>query len=169
MRLIFKITLAILLSWSQLLTAQKVDVKIASGLVAINEKCALLNNEKITLTLDSIAKQNTRFSITFTGTAIKSSDYATNLPDTVLFATGDLTKSFDLTVFNDGVEEGVETIIIIAKSNTGFSDTLILTIHNNIARILTTQDTFRKCSNEPFELKVSRVPRSSITWFPAGI
>lgn len=169
MRLIFKITLAFLLCWSQFLTAQKLDLSLASGLVAINEKCALLNNENINLVLDSAAKQNIRFVISLGGTAIKSSDYATNITDTVLFSVGDKTKSFDLTVFNDGVEEGDETIVIIARSNTGITDTLSLLIHDHIARILTTQDTFRKCSNEPFELKVSRVNRSSITWLPTDM
>lgn len=169
MRLIFKITLGFLLCWSHLLSAQKLDISLASGLVAINEKCALLNNEIIQLVLDSAAKQDIRFAIILGGTSVKSTDYATNIPDTVLFATGDRTKTFDLTVFNDGSTEGDETITIIARSNTGITDTLVLTINDHIARIQTTQDTFNKCSNEPFELKVSRVGRSSITWFPADM
>jgi len=169
MRLIFKITLGFLLCWSQLLTAQKLDISLTSGLVAINEKCALLNNERIQLSLDSAAKQNIRFAISLGGTAVRSTDYATNLTDTVSFNIGERTKSFDLTVFNDGTTEADETIRIIARSTTGITDTLILTINDHIARILTSQDTFRKCSNEPFELKVSRVNRSSITWFPADM
>lgn len=169
MRLILKLTLAFFLCWSQLSYAQKIDVSIASGLSAINEKCASLIIEKINLTLDSAAKQNTRYTVTLAGTATRVTDYTTNLTDTVLFTTGQQTKAFDLTVLNDGIEEGNETILIIARSNTGQADTLRLTINDHVARITTPQDTFRRCSNEPFEIKVSRVSGSTITWIPADL
>ncbi len=153
----------------QFVFAQKIGISLASGKETVNEKCGLLNNDQLVFTLDSVARQNTRFVINLSGTATRGTDFATNLTDTILFTTGQQSRSFDLTVFGDAFEESEETVVVIATGQDGFADTFRITIQDHIARILTSQDTFRQCCNEPFKLNLYRAAGSVINWFPADM
>ena len=167
---IFRLSFILLVSFLSLsLHAQKIKISIASGLKEINEYCSLLNNEKIQFKLDSVAKSNRLYLIRYAGAATKGLDYATNTPDSLKFAIGDSVKLFDLSVFNDFIEEGQEEIILIATGATGTSDSLIVKINDHIFKILTTQDTFSKCSNEPFTLPTQSVTGSNLTWSPSDL
>lgn len=166
---IIRLALALSILFASLtVSAQKIKVSVASGLKEINEICALLNNEKLQFKLDSAAKTSKTYLISFKGTASKGSDYATNTPDSVIFKTGDSVKLFDLTVFNDMIEEGQEEIDVIATGSAN-SDTLRVKINDHVIKILTTQDTFSKCSNEPFILPIQLVNGGNISFSPADL
>ncbi|MEP7268466.1 MAG: gliding motility-associated C-terminal domain-containing protein [Saprospiraceae bacterium] len=150
-------------------SAQKVTINLASNLTEVNENCSLLNNEKIQFKLDSAAKASTVIKIKLVGTAQRGSDYATNLEDSIVFAKGDSVKLFDLTVFNDGIEEGQEEILIISTNAAGKNDTGRVKINDHILQILTSQDTFSKCSNEPFDVPIKLVSGAQLEWNPVDL
>lgn len=168
MRIARLFLLLFLSMWLLPSSAQKIKVTLASTLKEVNEQCALLNNEMVQFKLDSIAKTGIVYNIRLSGTASKGNDYATNMPDSIRFNIGDSVKLFDLTVFNDRIEEGAEQIIIIA-SRANNSDTFTLNIVDHVIRILTTQDTFRVCSNEPFNLPIQKSTGATLTWNPADL
>ncbi|MEO5582213.1 MAG: gliding motility-associated C-terminal domain-containing protein [Saprospiraceae bacterium] len=163
MRIVRLFILLFLSAYSLVLSAQKIKVSIASNITEINEICGLLNNEKIQFKLDSVAKTNRLYLIQFKGTATRGSDYATNTPDSLKFAIGDSVKSFDLAVFNDGLEEGQEEILVITTGTIG-ADTLRIKINDHIFKILGNQDSFSQCSNEPFTVSVQSVTGASLSW-----
>lgn len=148
---------------------QKVKISLLSGLTEINEKCSLLNNERIQFKLDSVAKADFSIQVTLSGSAERGSDFATNVTPTVAFSKGDSVKSFDLTVFQDAFEEAQEEILIISTTSGGRKDTLSIKINDRIFRILTTQDSFTRCSNEPFNLPIQLVNRGNLTFSPADM
>lgn len=148
--------------------AQKVKVSLQSGAKAINENCALVNNEKIQFALDSKAKIASTYKITLGGTATNTIDYVTNLTDSIVFNIGDSVKLFDLSVFNDKIDEGPETIIIRAI-NPMNSDTLLLTINDHILQFAFVQDTFTQCSNAPFNLHINQALGANISFTPNDV
>jgi hypothetical protein len=166
---IARLFLLLLISFYSIgLSAQKIKVTLASNLKEINEQCALLNNEIIRFKLDSVARTTRLYLIQFGGSATKGSDFATNTPDTLRFAIGDSVKNFDLTVFNDFIEEGQEEILVLAVGPAG-TDTLSIKINDHVFKILTTQDSFSKCANEPFVLPVQSVTGASLSWSPGDM
>lgn len=169
MRIARSFILFLLFAWSLQSSAQKIKVSLASTLREVNEICALLNNEKIQFKLDSAARASLVYRISLSGTATRGGDYATNTPDSIIFSIGDSIRIFDLTVFNDRIEEGAEQIIIIASAPNRISDTFRLSIVDHVVKIATTQDTFRQCSNEPFNLPVIKGLGATLTWNPADL
>lgn len=148
---------------------QKVKISLTSGLTEINEKCSLLNNEKIQFKLDSAAKSAFSLQVVLSGSAERGADFATNLIENIPFLTGDSVKIFDLTVFQDAVEEAQEEILVISTTPLGRKDTLSIKINDHIFRILTTQDTFTRCSNEPFNLPLLLVNRGVLSFSPTDM
>ncbi len=148
---------------------QKVKISLTSGLTEINEKCSLLNNEKIQFKLDSAAKSAFSLQVLLSGSAERGADFATNLIENIPFLTGDSVKIFDLTVFQDAVEEAQEEILVISTTPLGRKDTLSIKINDHIFRILTTQDTFTRCSNEPFNLPLQLVNRGVLSFSPTDM
>lgn len=149
--------------------SQKISISLVSKLTELNESCSLVNNDNIQFKLDSLAKSDVSISVSLSGTAERGIDYATNIPETVLFSRGDSLKTFDLSVFNDSREEAQEQITIITTTPAGRKDTFNIKINDQIFRILTTQDTFTRCSNEPFTLPISLVNRGTISITPSDM
>lgn len=67
----------------------------------------------VTVTLSSADAAAISVPVTLSGTAIKDADYTTNFPETIEFAAGETTKTFNIAVLlNDPKGEGDETVVV---------------------------------------------------------
>lgn len=67
----------------------------------------------VTVTLSPAAAEAITVPVALTGTATLSSDYTTTAPASLVFAPGEVTKTFDITVIDDALKgEGNESVIV---------------------------------------------------------
>lgn len=76
------------------------------------------------------------------GTATPGSDY-TSLPDSIVFLPGDTAASFPITVADDGITEGGETIIVALEfgCSSDLSDSIVVFIYDDIPLEVVPSDT----------------------------
>ena len=142
MRIVRLVLLFIFCSLNHLLDAQKIDIALVDNSTEINELCPL---SRIRFKLDSTAKSPYSVVVKIGGNAIAGVDYTHSIPTTIIFAIGDSSKDFDLMPIFDGIEEGLETIIITALGQNQSADTLNISIKDHIIKILGVQDSFNRC------------------------
>lgn len=161
MRIVRLVLLFIFCSLNHLLDAQKIDIALVDNSTEINELCPL---SRIRFKLDSTAKSPYSVVVKIGGNAIAGVDYTHSIPTTIIFAIGDSSKDFDLMPIFDGIEEGLETIIITALGQNQSADTLNISIKDHIIKILGVQDSFNRCSNEPFTISTTSAEKAILTW-----
>jgi len=75
---------------------------------ALYEECVTTNN--ITFTIPQAQGSNYSFDVTWGGTATPGADYG-NLPTTIMIPAGQTSVTIPVSIYTDGLTEGVETII----------------------------------------------------------
>ncbi|MFN3938994.1 MAG: choice-of-anchor L domain-containing protein [Chitinophagales bacterium] len=100
------------------------------------------------------------------GKATTRLDY-TALPDSVVFLPGEISASFPVTIFSDGLAEGMETIVIALEfgCTSDLSDSIIVEIYDNIPLTVTPIDT-TVCAGTGAVLTAAG--GLTYSWSPAG-
>lgn len=142
-----------------------------SGIDYLVEECTIIPDELfIGLSLEQ--DDTVTYNVVVTGTATPGVDYEVDLPNTITFVPGDVGFTFPIVPLPDGIDEGIETLIIQLTNNFGCGDVvveeLIVEIHDNLlVEIFAGQDTAFVCEGNP--IQVDAVGATSYFWMPPGI
>ncbi len=129
------------------------------------------NTDQLDLNLTNPLGQDLTLTVQIQGTATQGTDYTLTIPSTVTFAAGQTNMSFPITVINDGIMEGVETIEVkfIYDYGCGSSDFATITIEIDDApnfEAVNGQDTLFLCAGASIQLSAEGA--TSYSWSPAG-
>ncbi|MDA9774603.1 choice-of-anchor L domain-containing protein, partial [Saprospiraceae bacterium] len=104
-----------------------ITAKFTSGLDYFVEKCVGISGDTIQLKLSDAVDNEQVYTVTIGGTANNPADYDLNIPDTIVFAPGQIEFNFPIFIFDDDIEEGEETITITLFRNFGCGDIEVVT------------------------------------------
>lgn len=137
-----------------------------SDLTYLSEGC---NNTdaNFTFVLSQLASQPITFIVEFSGTATKDLDYTTTIPDTVRFATGQLTEQYQIKILADAVADDNENIHIKIRSTDGvYNDSVDINVYETLHLDFNPADIIYNCNGEGVPIKVSGA--QSYSWTPTS-
>lgn len=100
----------------------EITAKFSSGLDYFVEKCVGTSGDTINLILSEAVDTEEIYTVVIGGTAIDPDDYSLDMPDTIVFAPGQIEFNFPIVIFDDDIDEGEETLIISLFRNFGCGD-----------------------------------------------
>jgi len=129
------------------------------------------NSDQLDLTLTNPLNQDLTLNVVIQGTATQGTDYTLNIPNTITFPAGQTDMSFPITVIDDGMLEGLETIIVsfIYDYGCGSTDFATVTIEiDDTPNFQATNglDTVFVCAGSSIQLSAEGA--TSYSWSPAG-
>ena len=129
------------------------------------------NTDQLDLNLTNPLGQDFTLNVQIQGTATQGSDYTLTIPNTITFPAGQTNLSFPITVINDGIMEGQETIEIkfVYDYGCGSSDfaTIIIEIEDTPNfEAANGLDTVFVCAGSSLQLSANGA--TSYSWSPAG-
>ncbi|MFN0015834.1 MAG: choice-of-anchor L domain-containing protein [Saprospiraceae bacterium] len=107
--------------------APELSVEFASGLDHFIEGCSGTDDELI-VRLSKPKTKTVSYTITIGGTATPGTDYALNIPATIVFQPGDTELAFPIIPLPDGLSEGTETITITLSNDFGCGSVVFQTL-----------------------------------------
>lgn len=134
-------------SYAQL---QSIEGNLSSGSEISVESCA----DTLALTLSSRVLEDTAFfEVLISGSANRDDDYLIDLPDTLLFTSGQIEQSFTFSFVADGIDEGVESIIIAFRNiDTRENFAFTLSLYDEIPLSISAPNTDTACLKNAFQL-----------------
>ena len=129
------------------------------------------NPDELNLNLSNPLGEDLTLQLQITGTADQGTDYTLTIPNTITFAAGQTNMNFPITLLDDGISEGTETIELNFTYDFGCGAsnfaTIIIEILDDPQFMATNGvDTLFVCSGNSIQLDASGA--SSYTWTPAG-
>jgi len=88
------------------------------------------SNAIVTFSIPQPVNQPVTVNYTIGGTATNGVDYAP-IPSQVTIPAGQTQTSISINFANDGIEEGVETVILIVQTSPCSQDTIVIEVHDN--------------------------------------
>ncbi len=98
----------------------------------------------MTLSIPNPVAINTTVNYTLGGTATNGTDY-TGFPSSIVIPAGQTSTSFNITAFEDGIPEGVETIIVNVDITPCSTETFIIEIHDAQPLVVNTSNNVSVC------------------------
>ncbi len=151
-----------------------VSTAFGEGIDYLTEGCesGVAATDSISIGLNGAPDRNITYRVRLGGTAERGIDFTTDLPDSVTFGAGQLSRRFAITPIDDGVVEGSETIIIELFNDFGCGEvsfgTLEIALREDIeVAILPERDTLSVCPNEGFQLEATGA--ESYIWTPSAL
>ncbi len=134
-------------------------INFASGVDYLIEDCTGMDDELL-ITLSTALPDSTTYDVNISGTAVEGVDYILDIPDQVTIAPGETQLSFPIFPLSDGIDEGLETIVIELTTNFGCGDVQVSEVTVNLADapivdIFAGLDTAFVCNNECIMLEVN--------------
>lgn len=128
-------------------TTPEIGFKSGIGLDGLIEQCSN-NADNLIIKLNGSSTKNETYIVTISGTANQGIDYITTLPNVLNIPSGTTEVSFPISIINDNITEGEETITISISKDFGCGLKTIasktISIKDNIS--LDIQDTVNVCS-----------------------
>jgi len=128
-------------------------------------------NDMLNLNLSNPLAEDLTLQVNIAGTATSGADYNLNIPNAITFPAGTTNLSFPITVVNDGMSEGTETIEINCIYDFGCGEfdfaTFVITIEDapNFSAA-NGQDNLFVCEGESIQL--TSMGAVSYSWSPSG-
>lgn len=135
------------------------DISFTNGLDYFVESC-LGTNDFISIELDQPLDEDISFDIDIQGTAIQGVDYILNIPSEITFPAGTTLLTYPISIIQDGIMEGTESISIILLKDYGCGimdvDKISIEIVDELEVNLDIEkDSISVCSGFPLELTAS--------------
>ena len=149
-----------------------IAVDFNSGIDYLAEACTFLDDQ-VVVTLPSPLAEDFTANVNIGGTATLGDDYILNIPAPITIPAGETSLSFPLTVQNDGVPEGTETIELSLTGDYGCGTVVFSEIEIEIkdqleVNILPDQDTVFVCDGI-FTVNLEVTGASSYSWSPPNV
>ncbi len=148
------------------------SVTYNSGIQYLVESCVTMP-DVINISLSKELENPVTYEVVLSGTATHGVDYSLNLPGTITFVTGQEVFSFDISVINDLLQEGTETITIQLVSDFGCGATTVadmeLLLYDQLAVAILDEgpDTLLVCAGAGIQLQATGA--QTYAWQPANI
>jgi gliding motility-associated-like protein len=108
------------------------------------------NNASITFTIPWADSLDTEINFSLEGTAIHNADYL--FPDSIIIPSGSTSTTVTLEALSDGINEGVEQVIIIYQNSYCTYDTIYIDIYDYEAMIVSLVNDVEICNGETVTL-----------------
>ncbi len=149
----------------------RLAVEFNSGIDYLIENCTTVP-DNVVVQLSNVLDEPASYRVVVGGTAIRGLDYTLNIPDTIVFQPGQTQLSFPISPLNDGLVEGVETIVISLTNDFGCGEvtytTLTIELRDELViQIIPDSDTAFVCQGGSATLGVQGA--ATYFWTPVGI
>jgi len=130
------------------------------------ERCSG-DQDMITISLNRPLSTEVKFKTSIAGTAVRNTDYTSNLPEEIVFSPGETSRSFTIIPIEDDLPEGPETIVVSLINETdcgtvNLSDITIDLRDEIDININFDQDTIQTCVDT--RLQLSADGATEYTW-----
>ncbi len=147
------------------------QVQFNSGIDYLVEECTVVPDELI-IGLNSPQNDTTKYNVVVGGTATLGTDYQLNIPTQVVFPPGVTQVSFPISVIDDDISEGIETIEIMLTNDFGCGEvvfeTLTIELHDELnVEIFSGIDTAYVCVDSSITMSVTGA--QNYFWTPISI
>jgi gliding motility-associated-like protein len=144
-----------------------IGTDFTGGINFLREGCSA-SEQKIVFTQPDVLSKETKFYIKTEGTATRNSDYTSTLPDSIIFAPGETTKTYTINQLIDNIKENTETIVVYLSNNFGCGtvilDSLVIELRDLVVVDILTKDTLNLCQGVDFQLNVTGA--DTYSWSP---
>jgi len=147
------------------------SLEVSKGFDNLIDNCDLVDGV-LSITLPKVSEEEQYFYVEVSGDAKRNEDYTVDIPNEIVFHTGEIRKEFKVKVVLDDIEEGEEHVIIkfFKQLSCGRKQVgeLMFSIEDNIdIDINGGLDTLIRCENEEIQLKASGA--KFYHWEPANL
>ncbi len=146
-----------------------INTDFTGGINFLREGCSAAE-QKIVFTQPDALTKETKFYVKTAGTATRNSDYTTTLPDSIVFAPGETTKTYTFSQLIDNIKENTETIVVYLSNNFGCGtvilDSLVIELRDLVVVDIEGKDSINVCQDIDYQLKA--IGADSYSWSPAN-
>ncbi len=151
------------------------DVSFLTNSVSINENAANITNNckpyidlTATIKMDIAPSQPANITITKTGTATEGLDYDMIYTSPIILETGNLSKNITLRIYNDGIVESLETIILSYTLNANGGNAVVGTTNQTFTININDDDYSPYPTDTIFQENFDSISTGLGTWTQTG-